>query len=345
MLPLWEPVSVAVGAKVTLTVHELSAATEVHPVGSNSGLLLETVIDIAAVVLFFTVKVLAALVVPWATEPKAREAGVSVIGATPVPVRVAVCGLPRPVYATVMLPVCALAAVGVKVALTVHVDFAAKEAPQVFVSANGAAVEIVSPDIAVADEFLTVNVDAALVVPSPTEPKLRDAGVIVIGDVPVPVNVTVWVAGEALSVTTTLPVTAPRAVGAKVMVILQLLPAPTDVPQVLVSEKPLPLATTLVTLSAVVVLVFCRVTFELVLVPTASEPNAREVADKVATCACAVSIAAAIRKKRREETRSARVEMSVERNSGFIRSPTKFEMGPGMHATTWLLGRLSPASP
>jgi hypothetical protein len=291
MLPLWEPVSVAVGAKVTLTVHELSAATEVHPVGSNSGLLLETVIDIAAVVLFFTVKVLAALVVPWATEPKAREAGVSVIGATPVPVRVAVCGLPRPVYATVMLPVCALAAVGVKVALTVHVDFAAKEAPQVFVSANGAAVEIVSPDIAVADEFLTVNVDAALVVPSPTEPKLRDAGVIVIGDVPVPVNVTVWVAGE------------------------------------------------------VVVLVFCRVTFELVLVPTASEPNAREVADKVATCACAVSIAAAIRKKRREETRSARVEMSEERNSGFIRSPTKFEMGPGMHATTWLLGRLSPASP
>jgi hypothetical protein len=149
MLPLWEPVSVAVGAKVTLTVHELSAATEVHPVASNSGLLLETVIDIAADVLFFTVKVLAALVVPWATEPKAREAGVSVIGLTPVPVRVAVKGLSVPVAEeTVRLPVCASPAVGLKVTLIVQVDFAATDA-QLSVSAKGAAVETVNAAVVV----------------------------------------------------------------------------------------------------------------------------------------------------------------------------------------------------
>jgi len=88
---------VTVGAKVTLTLQEAPAATDAHPVAANSGLVLETVIVIAPVVLFFTVKVLAALVVPWSTEPKAREVGVMVIGKTPVPVRVAVWGLPVPV--------------------------------------------------------------------------------------------------------------------------------------------------------------------------------------------------------------------------------------------------------
>jgi hypothetical protein len=64
MLPLCAPVAVTVGAKVTLSVHEAPAATEVHPLTANSGLVLETVIVIAPVVLFFTVKVLAALMAP-----------------------------------------------------------------------------------------------------------------------------------------------------------------------------------------------------------------------------------------------------------------------------------------
>jgi hypothetical protein len=98
MLPVWEPVAVAAGAKVTLRVHDAPAAKEVpHPVATNSGLLLEMLSGIAAVVLFFTVKVRAVLVVPWVTEPNARDAGVMVIGVTPVPVRVAVRGLPVPV--------------------------------------------------------------------------------------------------------------------------------------------------------------------------------------------------------------------------------------------------------
>ena len=42
---------------------------------------------------------------------------------------------------------------------------------------------------AVVSLFLTVNVDAALVVPSPTEPKLWEVGVTVMGATPVAVTV------------------------------------------------------------------------------------------------------------------------------------------------------------
>src|SRR5271168_4077165 len=98
MFPVCRPVNVAVGVKVTLSVHDAPAAKEVpHPVAANSALLLVRATDIVAVVLFFTVKVLAALVTPSTTLPNAREAGVMVIGVTPVPVRVEALGLPVPV--------------------------------------------------------------------------------------------------------------------------------------------------------------------------------------------------------------------------------------------------------
>ena len=179
-----------VGAKVALRVQEAAAAKEVvHPVAANSVLLLVTVSGMAVVVLFLTVKVLAALVVPCVTLPNAREAGVMVIGETPVPVKLSVRGLPVPAKATEMLPVWAAATVGVKVALMVQVEEAGTEAPQVPpATAKGAAVEMVRATAAVS-LFLTVNVDAALVVPSPTEPKLCVVGVAVIGAMPVPVTV------------------------------------------------------------------------------------------------------------------------------------------------------------
>jgi hypothetical protein len=66
---------------------------------------------------------------------------------------------------------------------------------------------------------------------------------------PVPVKLTVWVAGLALSVTVKVPALAPVAVGLKVTLILQLAPAATLEPQVLVWEKS-PLAATLVMLRA-----------------------------------------------------------------------------------------------
>ena len=187
MVPVCAPVAVAVGAKVALKVQEAAAAKEVvHPVAANSVFVLETVSGMAVVVLFLTVKVFAALVVPCVVFPKARDAGVMVIGETPVPVKVRVRGLPVPAKATVMLPVWAAAAVGEKVALMVQVEEAGTEVQPV--AAKGAALVTVR-GTATVSLFLTVNVDAALVVPSPTEPKLREVGVIVMGAIPVPVTV------------------------------------------------------------------------------------------------------------------------------------------------------------
>ena len=66
-------------------------------------------------------------------------------------------------------------------------------------------------------------------------------------------------------------------------------------------------------------------------VPTATEPKA---SGRVTTWACAVSIAAASRKKR--EVRSTRVRMCEERNGGFLRLLQKgnvmkyFEIGPSI---------------
>jgi hypothetical protein len=57
------------------------------------------------------------------------------------------------------------------------------------------------------------------------------------GALPVPVRLTVWVAGLALSVTVTTPVLVPAAVGLKETLRVQLAPAATLEPQVLVWEK------------------------------------------------------------------------------------------------------------
>ncbi len=115
----------------------------VHAVAVNSVLLLEIVTAIATVVLFFTVKFLVALAFPCAMEPNVIEVLETVTGVTPVPLRLLVAGLPTPVYATERLPVCAPVVVGLKVTLIEQDEFAATEAPQVLVSANGAAVEMV----------------------------------------------------------------------------------------------------------------------------------------------------------------------------------------------------------
>jgi hypothetical protein len=52
--------------------------------------------------------------------------------------------------------------------------------------------------------------------------------------VPVPLRVTVWVPGEALSLSVSAPVAEPGAVGEKVMLKVQELPALSEAPQVLV---------------------------------------------------------------------------------------------------------------
>jgi hypothetical protein len=78
------------------------------------------------------------------------------------------------------------------------------------------------------------------------------------GAVPVPVRLTLWVAGLALSAMVTAPVLVPAAVGLKVTLSVQLPLAARLEPQVLVWEKS-PLTVMLVMLRAALP-VFLRVT-------------------------------------------------------------------------------------
>jgi hypothetical protein len=85
-------------------------------------------------------------------------------------------------------------------------------------------------------------------VPTDCAGKVKEAGErLTTGAEPVPVRLTDWVAGLALSVMVTAPVLIPVAVGLKVTLRAQLAPAATLAPQVLVWEKS-PLTVMLVTL-------------------------------------------------------------------------------------------------
>ena len=90
-----------------------------------------------------------------------------------------------------MLPVCAPATVGAKVALIVQDAPPAKAGVQLLVCTNGADVAIVK-GIEIVPSLVTVKVFAALVEPRVSDPKARDAGVIAIGATPVPVSVSDW---------------------------------------------------------------------------------------------------------------------------------------------------------
>jgi hypothetical protein len=85
-------------------------------------------------------------------------------------------------------------------------------------------------------------------VPTACAGKVKEVGErLTTGAVPVPVRLTVWVAGLALSVMVTTPVLVPVAVGLKVTLRVQLALAARLAPQVLVWEKS-PLALMLVML-------------------------------------------------------------------------------------------------
>ena len=94
-------------------------------------------------------------------------------------------------------------------------------------------------------------------------------------------RLTVCVVGLALSVNVKAPVVVPATVGLKVTFTVQLLPAATLVPQVLVSEKA-PLAVMLLMLSAAFP-VFLSVTVCVALVvPRACDVKVNKVGDRLA---------------------------------------------------------------
>ncbi len=90
-----------------------------------------------AVPLLVSVTACAALVLPTCWLPKLRlvleRVTAGAAGATPVPVRLTLCGLPAALSVIDTVPVRVPVAVGVNVTLIVQLAAAATDAPQVFV--------------------------------------------------------------------------------------------------------------------------------------------------------------------------------------------------------------------
>lgn len=159
------------------------------------------------------------------------------LAATPVPVSGTVCGLVPALSVMVMVPARVPVVVGVKVTVMVQLPPAAPPVPQLFVWAKlpvATMLEIVSLAPVLLVSLITF---AALVVFTVWLPKLKlvgDSATVLVA--PVPVMVTVCGLLAALSVTTTVPVKVPVAVGVKNTLIVQFAPTATEVPQVLVCE-------------------------------------------------------------------------------------------------------------
>lgn len=157
----------------------------------------------------------AALVAPTTTELKLSELGENVTGNDPVPLRFTVCGLVRAESVNVSVPVAVPSAVGVNVTLTAQVPPAATLDPQVFVEIpNGPLIVTLLRLSAAFSRLVKVTVLAALVSFTAMLPKLRLAGDMLTGLLPLPERLTVCV--PALSVMVTVPVAEPSAAGVNV---------------------------------------------------------------------------------------------------------------------------------
>ena len=189
--------------------------------------------------LFVSVTVCGALVVPTACVPKLRLTGDSVTGIAPVPVTSMTCGLPAPEVAIATLPLVDPVSLGVNVTDIVHFADAASGPPQGVAplpTAKNVALPVMLLIVTeLALLFVTVMVFGALAISMPVFAKLSVVGLKVNGavgpPVPVPASATISGLSGPLVGIARLPSIEPLDVGAKVTVIVQLLPAPSDAPQ------------------------------------------------------------------------------------------------------------------
>jgi hypothetical protein len=136
----------------------------------------------------------------------------------------------------VSAPVAAPFAVGANTTLTAQLAPVASVVPHVVaVTANGADAAIDANVKSPASLFVIVTVRALLVVPTVIVPKLSDVGESVTGAVPVPLKATTCGLVSALSITTRLPLAAPSAAGTNWTPTLQLAPALSALPQVVLA--------------------------------------------------------------------------------------------------------------
>jgi hypothetical protein len=210
----------------------------------------------------------------------------------PVPERVAVWGLPVALSVSVTEAAKDPLAAGLNVTLTVQLAPAATLAPQLLLCAKSPGFAPVSVMLlmlkAALPVLLSVKVWAELVVPTAWLPKARVVGErLATGFVlaPVPERVAVWGLPVALSVRVTEAAKDPLAAGMNVTLTVQLAPAATLAPQLLLCAKSpgfAPVSVMLLMLKAALpVLLSVKVWAELV-VPTAWLPKARAVGEKLA---------------------------------------------------------------
>ncbi len=198
-----------------------------------------------------SVTVCAELVVPTLWLLNVSEVGEGVAAGTPTPVPlsdpdcvdpVTLPALSVTVSVAVRLPI----PVGLKVTETRQVPATATVPEQLFVVAKSVAFVPLITTLAIVSgplpELLSVNVWALLVLPTFWSVKVSPVGVRdAVGEpVPVPLSETVCVAPvtlPALSVMVSVPLRAPEAAGVKPTVMVQVEPATSVAPQLLVSEK------------------------------------------------------------------------------------------------------------
>ena len=194
--------------------------------------------------LLVSVAVCATLVVPTACVPKVRlvvDKVTAPADAVPVPVRLTACGLLLALSVTVTFAVRTPVVVGLKLTVMVQLAPAAKLVPQDWLPVKSPALAPVRAMLvilsAVLPGLVRVAVCEALVVPTTWLPKLRLAGdkVTVPATVaPVPLRATLCGLPVALSLMLSEALRVPAAAGVKVTAIAQLIPAASELPQVLV---------------------------------------------------------------------------------------------------------------
>ena len=249
-----ERLPTAVGVKVTLMVQLPLAATELPQVlvWAKSPVLVPPIARLvmvsAAVPVLLRVIVCPELVELRGWLLKVRLPGERLtLGPLPVPLRLTVCWLPDVLLllsVTTRLAVRVPGAVGVKLTLTVQLLLAASELAQVVVSAKSPALapENARPLMvrAALPELLNVKAWTELVVPTVWLLKVRlEVDSAAAGALPVPLRLTVCGLPLALSAIPREAVRDPVPAGVNVTLRAQLLPAATELPQVLVTTKSL----------------------------------------------------------------------------------------------------------
>src|SRR6202007_1156019 len=167
-----------------------------------------------------SVTAFAALLVPTVWLAKVSEGGERLATgaepAAPVPVRLADCGLPEALSATLRVPVRVPEAVGVKVTLMVQFAPAARELPQLSVSEKSPLAEILVIVKVAVPVLVSVTAFAALLVPTVWLAKVSEVGERLATGAepaaPVPVRLADRGLPEALSATLRDPGRVPEAV-------------------------------------------------------------------------------------------------------------------------------------